>query len=241
MNYKVYIPSYNRVNSCITHNILPDKKWCYVVRKSQLEDYKKTVGDVIATPDSVNNIVKTRNWILENTPEDHIVMMDDDIRSLSFYDDREPIKADKDQIDRFITNGFEMCEELGGVLWGVNVQSDKKFYREQEPFTLTAVVLGPFSAIIKNDIRYDERLTLKEDYDYFLQVLNKYRKVLRFNKWHYVAGHLTQKGGVASYRTTEAEKENALSFQKKWGSKIVKFGKTQNGNVSFNPKILTPI
>jgi hypothetical protein len=36
-----------------------------------------------------------------------------------------------------------------------------------------------------NDIRYDERIPLKEDYDLSLQHLNKFRKVLRFNKYFY--------------------------------------------------------
>jgi len=92
------------------------------------------------------------------------------------------------------------------------------------------------------DIRFDDRLGLKEDYDYSIQVLRKFRKILRFNKYHYVSAHIKKKGGCASYRTMKKEEEQAILFQKKWGKAIVHITrKTQGGNMSINPVVHCPI
>ena len=72
---------------------------------------------------------------------------------------------------------------------------------------MKSVILGPFQAFNNLDLRYDENLPLKEDYDLSLQVLNKYRKTLRFNAYHYIAKQHTNLGGCADYRTREREKE----------------------------------
>jgi len=132
-----------------------------------------------------------------------------------------------------------MCEEFGTVLWGLNLQSDPRFYREYSPFSFLAPVLGPFSGHVlrENNLRYDERLGLNEDYDYFLQVIRKYRKVLRNNKFFYMAGHLTQKGGCGSHRTLAKEREQAEIMKRKWGSKIVKY----DFRKSTNPHVHVPL
>lgn len=105
------------------------------------------------------------------------------------------------------------------------------------------IVLKTFypSAIILAKIKNCKH-RLKEDYDYSLQILNKYRKILRFNKYHYVCGHIKVKGGCASYRTSDKELEQAQKFQAKWGSRIVKIQRlTQGGNASINPVVNIPI
>jgi hypothetical protein len=81
---------------------------------------------------------------------------------------------------------------------------------------------------------------LKEDYDLSLQVLNKYRKTLRFNAYHYLVKQHTNIGGCANYRTLAKEKEQLKLLQIKWGSKIVREDKSGQG-YDINPIIKTPI
>jgi hypothetical protein len=183
-----------------------------------------------------------RNFILDNSDKE-VVLMDDDIKYIGYYERSELFKMYDEEVYEMIENNFRMIKELGTVLWGLNLQSDKKFYREYSPFSLSSVILGPCMGIIKDEeLRFDEELGLKEDYDYSLQVLKKHRKILRFNKYHYSCGHINLKGGCATYRTTDKEKEQAENFQRKWGSKIVKIErKTQGGNFSINPVIHCPI
>ena len=89
-----------------------------------------------------------------------------------------------------------------------------------------AYIGGPFQGFIHGcELRYDETVPLKEDYDMTLQQLNRYRVVFRWNKFHYQvkqAGKgMGQPGGCAVYRNLEREEEQFLLLQKKWGEKIV--------------------
>jgi hypothetical protein len=79
---------------------------------------------------------------------------------------------------------------------------------------MSSIILGPFSVHLKNDIRYDETLPLKEDYDLAIQHLNEYRGILRLNGYHYICEQSTNKGGCASIRNRQREKEQFDLLQK---------------------------
>ena len=130
--------------------------------------------------------------------------------------------------------GYQMAEDMNISLWGINLQSDPKFYRNYSPFSMLSPILGTFSCHLKPEIRYDEGLFLNEDYDFFLKTINQYRKTLRFNKYYYMADHLDMKGGCGSYRLKDTEIEQAIIMQKRWGKKVFKFdiSKSTNGRIN---------
>jgi hypothetical protein len=144
------------------------------------------------------------------------------------------IEVKEDYFMDFLANGFEMANDIGAKLWGVNLQSDPMFYMEYNPININVPVLGTFCCHIKNELRYDERLGLNEDYDLFLQHCYKYRKVLRFDKWHYKARHLDMAGGCAAYRTIDEEKEQADIMIHKWGNSVVKYDFKKSTNPTLN-------
>jgi hypothetical protein len=234
----IFIPSYKRPADCKAAKLLSKAVIC--CHQSELGEYTRFNSNQIqAIPDALagKGMGAIRNWILDNnSPAVNILMVDDDVTGIGYYEGQQRIKLNEVQIYELIENAFRMCKELGTVLWGLNLLFDKQAYREYSPFSLTSVVLGPFMGIIHNPIRFDEALGLKEDFDYSIQVLNKYRKILRFNKYHYTVGHLVGKGGCTAYRTTAKEKQQRERFTKKWGSKIVKF---RDGDT--NPIIKVPI
>lgn len=100
---------------------------------------------------------------------------------------------------------------------------------------------------LKNPIRYDERLPLKEDYDITLQHMLKYRGALRVQKYHYNCKQSEQKGGCATYRSMIKEKEQFDLLVKKWGSDIVRYDSTvrkgtkKQKSFDYNPIIKVPI
>jgi hypothetical protein len=118
----------------------------------------------------------------------------------------------------------ESLKSLGSAhFWGININPDKQCYRENLPFSFLNFIGGPFQAVLKsNKCRFDERLPLKEDYDFTIQNLNKYRRVLRINRYFYEAKQSQQAGGCACYRNAETEESQFVELQKKWGSNIVK-------------------
>ncbi len=233
-----YSPSYKRPNGVITQRRYSEV--IYVVRESDADDYINNGHKCWVVPDSAQgNVSRIRNYILDNAPEEKIVLMDDDISGIGKWERQTKKVLDEYDFYQFCEIGFIMAEDLGVKYWGMNLLMDKGAYREYTPFSFKSVILGPFQAFNNLDLRYDENLPLKEDYDLSLQVLNKYRKTLRFNAYHYIAKQHTNLGGCADYRTREREKEQMDLLIKKWGSDIVKIDEKSNGDI--NPIIKVPI
>lgn len=242
--FKIYSPSYKRAEICKTHKYLPQVT--YVVRESEAEDYKKVHDNLWIVPDSAQgNIARIRNYILDNAPEDNIILMDDDIKYFGRFNGNKHKKLDSGEVTDMIMEGIQLADDLDIKLWGLNLLQDKGAYREYTPFGTCQMVLGPFCGHRNNDIRYDERIYLKEDYDMSLQVLNKYRKTLRMNMYHYVCDQATLKGGCAESRNVQREMEHIEMLQKKWGTKIVKLDNSNKSKkkktFDINPIIKVPI
>ena len=239
---KIVSPSYRRAGITKVQDYF-GKYVTIAVHKFEEKEYRKALPkgqSMLIIPDKLRgNLCHVRNWIKENCGDKHLIMCDDDLEYIGFVEKGREILPDAEDTIEFLKDGFRMCEETGTVLWGLNVQCDLRFYRARTPFSFTSVILDPFTCqIIDKEIKYSPDLVLKCDYDYFLQVIKKYRRVLRFNKWHYKVAHLTDiPGGCATYRTIQAEKETAERLVKKWGRDIVRF----DFNRSVNPKIFVPI
>ena len=208
--------------------------WLYTnLKKKNIK--KNQGGELLIIPDNLRgNISKVRNYILNNINDNQIVMVDDDVKEIGYHENCKMHSMKPNEILDFIYNGYNMCIELDCRLWGINLQSDPKFYREYTPFRLLGAVLGTFSCHYKPELRYDEELFLNEDYDFFLKNIKKYRKVLRFKKYYYIADHLNKAGGCGSYRLKDTEIEQAKIMQKRWGSKVFRFNinKSTNGIVN---------
>lgn len=190
--------------------------------------------NIISVPEGVQgNVSRIRNYILDmefGSGADAVCIIDDDLKGIYRYNVDENTKYGyiKEKIEEkdflsFLEKYSNICEELGYKLWGVNCNSDALSYRHYTPFSLSSIILGPFSVHLKNDIRYDEKLPLKEDYDLALQHLNINRGILRLNGYFYDCKQSENKGGCATYRNMVREKEQFELLRKKWGSKIVKY------------------
>jgi hypothetical protein len=244
MNYKIYAPTYKRSKLCNTHNYL--KEVIYVVRESEAEDYKDVHDKLWIVPDSAQgNIARIRNYILDNAKEDNIIMMDDDIKYFGRWNDSDSQRLTEQEVYNMIQEGNQLAEDMDVHFWGINVVADKGAYMQYNPFGMKQFIGGPFHAHRKNPLRYDEVIFLKEDYDMTIQILNKFRKNLRLNMYHYVCDQNTLAGGCAESRNVETEMEHNDMLQKKWGSKIVRFDtrnrSDKNKSYDINPIIKVPI
>jgi hypothetical protein len=173
----------------------------------------------------------------KNNFKGKIIIVDDDYKSMGVIENCKVKKLNSDEIDIVIDRGFVLCDDLGSKLWGLNLNDDPQCYREYSPFSFLSPILGPFTGIINdNEFLYDERLKLKEDYDLSLQVLFKYHKILRLNKYNYNVNHITLAGGCVDYRSMVEEKKEREILIKKWGSKVIKFRED-----SINPIIKVPL
>jgi hypothetical protein len=230
MKISVNAPSYKRAGGVDTLQYYPDCQiWVCETEEDQYR--KKNPGaKIIPVPSGVQgNLCRIRNWILDREYErgiDAVCLIDDDLRGIGYYEGNTRKKVKTGDFFLWIQKYTSLADEWGVKLWGINCVQDKQAYREYTPFSTLSYIGGPFSVHVRSDIRYDERLPLKEDYDMTLQHLNKYRQVLRLNKFHYYvkqAGSGTgQIGGCATYRTRQNEQKQLNLLQKKWGTRIVK-------------------
>lgn len=253
MDIRVCVPSYKRPK-VETLDYLPFAK--VFVDKSEGDEYrKKNKGaTIVEVPDGVQgNVCRIRNHIMQTEFEDGadvVVIVDDDMKGCYRWLNTKKQLIDKDEFLAFIEEYSILAKDMGVYLWGLNINQDKQVYREYTPFSTTSFIGAPFQAFMKgNDIYYDERLPLKEDYDMTLQQLNQHRKVLRVNSHYYVVKQSEQSGGCASYRNYAEEERQLRLLQKKWGSHIVKMDnadrshnlKKTKGKIDYNPIIKVPI
>ena len=244
------IPSYRRHR---VETLGSYSRFHVFVSESEYEEYRRfNEGAYIDTmPDKVQgNLCRARNYIIDyafNNGYEGVVIIDDDLSGIYRWDaigtfGYDQHKLTDKELETFIENGFNLCYEWGYKMWGLNCSKQNKLaYRQFCPFNTNQYIGGPFQAFLKNDIRYDERLSLKEDYDMTLQHLRKYGGVLRFNQYHYMCRQAEQSGGCANYRNMEEEKRQFELLQKKWGSKIIKEDRSSKRCYDFNPIMKSPI
>ena len=227
MKFTVYIPSKGRAGRVTTSELFHES--VIVCPNSEVDDYKKYHDKVLGVDDSVKGITSTRNWILNNTEDEWHIQVDDDALSFhSFENGKKERFISKDRIHQILENQFYLCDGWGFKVWGLALVDDYKFYDEFKPFTTQSVIGANIIGIIKNDLRFDERLRVKEDYDYAMQHIAKYGGALRCLKYGIDVVHLTNEGGCVSYRTKEVEMDAYNVLLKKWGKRIVKLQNNKN-------------
>lgn len=236
--YIAYCPSYKRADTAITHKIFRPKNFVYVVREEEADAYKKLGRELAIIPSgSVSNISQTRNWILDNSKEQHIIMLDDDMSYLNTIYKRARVHLNPDQIDTMICQMFEFSAAIDTGMWGLNLVDYPMSYAINSPFSFDKPVLGPFSGHVIDELRYDEVLYLKEDYDFFLQKIDRYGSVLRANYVNYVVDHFKLAGGCQTHRTMEDERRQQRLLQEKWGSKIVRYNELNEDSVNMRIRL----
>ena len=210
---------------------------------SEAADYREHHRPVVAVPDEVRGITPTRNWILDwarERGERRVLQVDDDnVGVVKFEGGKRGrgVPVGKADFLWLVANMFDMAEDAGTNLWGLQVTDDGKAYREYSPFSLQSFIPGNLMGIIDDGQRFDERFVVKEDYDYTLQSLHRHRRVFRLNKYAWYVEHQTIPGGCRSYRTMELERRTVALLKQKWGTKLVR----TNPKKPYECRIRSPI
>ena len=254
MKISINCPSYKRPKVKTLKYLPYCKVW---VEEAEADAYRKANkgADINILGCKQGNVSRVRNYILDHefsNGADVVCIVDDDLSGIYHFTKAkhnnfgyEKCKVEAGEFDAFIYKHTIIARDLGAYLWGVNLNYDARNLKHSCPINTKGIILGPFSCHLKGgEIRYDERLPLKEDYDLALQHLSKYRKILRLNKYHYRCKQSEQAGGCAAYRNYESEKAQFELLQRKWGKSIVRLDKTSKKNnykIDYNPIIQVPI
>lgn len=213
-------------------------------------------ADIVeCAPGVQGNLCRVRNHIIDRefaAGADVVAIVDDDMSGVFYFEGQKQIHpVTTDDFRWFIEKHSILARDLGAYFWGINVNPDPQCYRDCTPFSTVSYIGGPFQVFLSGgECRYDERLPLKEDYDMTLQQLNRYRVVLRANKFFYRVKQSEQAGGCATYRNLAEERRQLELLRTKWGPHIVRMDSAdrshkskKNRTVSFdyNPIIRPPI
>jgi len=242
MTVKFYAPSYKRPEKSITQKIYPFVK--LVVKESEAQEYINNGNDIVIVPNEAQgNLCRIRNYILDHLYEDAdcVIILDDDCKGIYRWENQKKVKFEPDELLEFAEQMSILCNDFTFKFWGLNCVQDKGAYREHTPFGTLQYIGGPFQAHLKNNIRYDIELPLKEDYDITLQHIKKYGGCLRVNFANYDVKQAEQAGGCAEIRNTKKEKQQFDLLQKKWGSKIIQKDNSSKRKFDFNPILKCPI
>lgn len=242
----VAIPSYKRAGEVLTLDVAPFA-WVWVP-ESQGDDYRKHYGDrVITIPDELDgNSARKRNAILDKSPCPWVVLMDDDVTKFTMFEGGRRHTLNPSGVARMIERGFELAYQLGVRIWGINTNSDPIAYRCFTPLALLSPVLGPFLGILGTELRYDEWVRSKDDYDFWIQHIHKDHQTLRLNMYNYYHKIADNAGGTVSIRSQAYEKEGIQRMRVKWGDKVftgrsMSGGRSSTGMNTLNTIVKAPI
>ncbi len=146
-------------------------------------------------------------------------MADDDIVGL------ENIRHAKamENPTEMLRTGFQLIDGLSVSLFGFNPSGDPMKYQTFRPFSLTKqfyYLVGINRATLTE--RYDEDLWTHDDLDFWLKVLQKERRVLRFNAYH-VKVRKKDVGGGIRYDAKDRVTQATDIIRKRYGRSFLKF------------------
>lgn len=103
-------------------------------------------------------------------------------------------------------------------LAGVAPTDNDFYYDAKKPVSHLGFIVGDMIMVLPTDLRFDENMYLKEDYDYTLQHVTTYGGVVRCNDLLFSFTHRTNSGGAVEHRTADREQEAIGYLKDKWGS-----------------------
>lgn len=212
----IYIPSYKRADTIITHQLLEYYK--VVVRESEKEEYEERIPaeNIIAVPDEeIDSLVKVCNWIIDNAKEDIICILGDDIPKMIYrldhndsFDDPETVTSEIERIAQLMVDlgiGYG-CTDASIAPWNY----DKEFHFAGTSGGVIWVNKKVYSS------RFNEKVGYCCDTDVVFQELLKNRIILKPKYLCDKGGTDTNKGGNSS----KSRNSMVVSFElmkQKWG------------------------
>jgi hypothetical protein len=214
MNHKVYVISANRYNDLPFDNAQKEK-YIFCVKNGQKELYQQNGCKEVY---NTGNLMDSRNFALEHAFSNNniCIQLSDDIKKVTT--NKNFFKKKVVKLDEAIEDIVSKFVKIKGVdLMGVP-PTDNYFFANKLVLE-NKFCIGDMLFIKPNELRFDTQLSLKEDYDYTLQHIQK-GKVLRYQKYLFTFKHYSNKGGAVDIRNDKEEQKNIMILKSKWGDKI---------------------
>lgn len=223
----IYVMSYQRASTIKTLRVLKD--CTYVVRANEEDAYRNAgVNKLLVIPnggalkcgDLVCSFMTTFWWIIENTPEEVICILDDDISTFKYRLDNSvdilnEFPNGKDVIEDEIVRIAQLVVDLG---LGIGCdQADERLYNYTQEFQVKGMA-GAMRIVNKPCLKakYTPNDPATSDIDMLYQELLANRIILQPRYFHAstpVVG--TNKGGIG--KDSVMIRNFVLAMKNKWG------------------------
>lgn len=163
---------------------------------------------VIALPERIKTLPETRQWLIDNSPYQKIIIIDDDF---TFYKRKEGTsleKANSEDINDMIETIYSDLENYAAV--GISMRQGNNHVKEdyKENGAINGLLGLRVDILHKENIRFDHNPAM-EDKHITLDLLTKGYKNKVWFKWCYNQPASNTAGGCSTYRTAELQKQAA--------------------------------
>merc|ERR1711879_614636 len=207
----------------------------YYVDAESLDHYRKLGLDAVVG----GKLTPARNMVLDVAAKRGQVAVEvsDDISSWRYYDvTKQDLRGQTDlskanqalsgtvihSITPLAAAQFLLAKMRSSLaqpkLAGVFPCGNAVFTMAAEEYSTQHFILGDFFVADVSPCRFDETLTLKEDYDYTCSHVAKHGSVLRCNRLVLAVRHYANQGGAVDIRdgAGKKEKQNIAILKRKW-------------------------
>jgi hypothetical protein len=237
----VVIPSMGRSMRVLTTRALPPDLVTLCVPEKEAKEYREwNYGvDVVGHPDEIVGLAEKRNWICARWGD--VFMVDDDCPTMVRRNTEKGTPGNIapalawDLIQGTYRMALQARDELGVYLWGFAANSDRRWYKPEQPFGITGYVNGEATGLLAGSkLFWSAEVVAVEDF--WISALNAYQHRMcwtdqRFGFHQKDTFHSV--GGLARYRTSETERHDNEVLRTYFGRDVIRMKKgTQMAGLS---------
>jgi len=215
MNHQVYVISAGRYDK-LPFNTAQKKEYVFCVKNGEKHLYENYGCCKVY---ETGSLVNSRNFALKHAFAKNIicVQLSDDINTIRTNKNFTSLRTI--ELDFAIKDLVSVFEKVKNV-YLMGVPPTNNYFYAKKLISKNTFCIGDLIFVKPCNIYFDEMLTLKEDYDYTLQHIQKYGHCFRYQKYLFDFKHYKNSGGAVDYRNDEKELKNIQYLMRKWGKKI---------------------
>lgn len=191
------------------------EKITWYVGVGEAQKYAGVKGKVIEG----GKLIPSRNKALDDAfaEDNYCCMIEDDMKKLEIVSGGS---VNNITFQQAINEMYRVLKDIPLHLAGAAPTPNPFFFNPNKPLGLKHFILGSLILVKPTPLRFDTGLSLKEDYDFTLQHIQKYGGVCRLNYILPSFQHYSNKGGAVNYRTDTLEQETIKYLKQKWKNSI---------------------
>lgn len=212
----ICIPSYGRANAIEGKTLSLFPGATVIVRRDQLSEYSRVAVNVV--PQTGSGISNARNSALDMfVSDDDVLMLDDDVKEIGEFRQGKKVPWETGSLVERIGKLFDYARSISAVAFSCSPTSNPFYSKNSKPISTNLFLIGTFSGYLKGcQVRFDETLPLKEDYDFTIKAWLDCGVALRFNNVYCDAIHYTNKGGAVETRNDQTEQRAISILLARW-------------------------